>query len=167
MGEIFEKLGISWQGMVFHLIALILLIVVLTLLLYNPMKKLIHNHNEKLKNIFDENDKLNDEAKDIKQKYDGALAEIKQEAVRINAQVSEKANTRAEEIITEAQESANNIMEGAKVEALAYKERLNNEFKATVSKMSVEIAGKVLEREVSEKDNKKIIDACLSEWEET
>lgn len=166
MGEIFEKLGITWQGMLFHLIALVVLIVALTLLLYNPIKKMIKGHNDKLKNIFEDNDKLNAESAEMKQKYEVMVSEVKQEAMRVSAEATAKAQVRADEIIAEAENNASNILESAKVESLSYKERLKNEFKSSVSKMSVEIAGKVLEREVSEKDNKKIIDACLTEWEQ-
>ncbi len=165
MGEIFGKLGITLQGMLFHIIALAVLVAVMVFLLYKPMKKIISDHNKHLNDVFSENDKLNAEALDMKNKYEGMVADVKQEAVRVSAEAAEKAQVRADEIVSQAEKSAQNILLSAKEESKASKERLSNEFKTAVSKMAVDIAGKVLEREISEKDNKDIIDACLTEWE--
>jgi F-type H+-transporting ATPase subunit b len=162
----FEKLGITWQGMVFHLTAIVVLAVALFFILYKPMKKIIAAHNKKLSDIFDENQKLNEEALGVKQKYDGMLASVKEESARVGAETAQKAQLKADELIASAEAVSQNIIESAKAEVLATKKRLKNDFDKSVSRMAVDIAGKVLEREINEKDNKSIIDECLSEWSE-
>lgn len=164
--SIFERLGISWTSMLFHLVNIVILVVALYFLLYKPVKKIIYNHRQKLKDIFEENKKLNEDALEMQHKYEGLMEDAKQEAMRVSAAAAEKAQEKSDEIIRHAQAQAENIISGAKKDAEASKIRLKNEFRDSVSKAAVDIAGKVLEREVSEKDNKDIIDACLKEWDE-
>ena len=57
-------------------------------------------------------------------------------------------------------------MDNAKRETLIEQERLKNDLKETVSVLAVDIAEKVLQREIDDSDNEKIIDECLKEWEE-
>ena len=164
--SIFERLGISWTSILFHLVNVVILIVALYFLLYKPVKKIIYNHRQKLKDVFDENKKLEEDALEMKQKYEGMIEDVKQEAMRVSAEAAEKAQRKSDEIINHAKEQADNILENAKKDVAASKLRLKNEFRDSVSKMAVDIAEKVLEREVSEEDNKDIIDACLKEWDE-
>ena len=165
ISSIFDNLGISWTSMLFHLVNLVILIVALFFLLYKPVKKIVQNQREKAKEVFEENKRLNEEALEMQHKYEGLIEESKQEAMRVSAEAAQKAQEKSDEIIRHAQEQADNIVESAKKDVEASKIRLQNEFRESVSKMAVDIAEKVLEREVSEKDNKAIIDACLKEWE--
>ncbi len=164
--SVFERLGISWTSMLFHLVNVVILIVALYFILYKPVKKIVRDHRQKLKDVFDENKKLGEEALEMQQKYEGMIEDVKREAMRVSAEAAEKAQQKSDEIIKHAQEQADNIIESAKKDVAASKLRLKNEFRDSVSKMAVDIAEKVLEREVSEKDNKDIIDACLKEWDE-
>ena len=43
---------------------------------------------------------------------------------------------------------------------------MKNDYRETVGRLAVDIAEKVLEREIDKKDNAKIIDKCLDEWED-
>lgn len=163
--QIFEKLGLGLFEICFHTLNLIILIVALTFLLFKPIKKMIDNHKAKLNDIFEQNQKLNSEANEMKHKYDQLLSEMKQEVMRVSAEAAEKAQAKSDEMIESAKEQAKNIVDTAKKEVAAEKLRLKNDFRDSVAGLAVEIAGKVLAREVKPSDNKKIIDECLSEWE--
>lgn len=163
--EILEKLGLGLTEIIFYAINLIILIVVLYLLLYKPVKKIIAGHREKLNEVFLENKKLNEEANSVKHKYEDMVEQTKQEAIKLNAELAEKAQAKSEEVILQAKAQANNILISAKKEAQAEQTRLKSEVKDTASKLAIEIAEKVLEREISNVDNEKIINECLKSWD--
>lgn len=162
MKQILEKLGLGGWEILFHVINLAILIVALYFLLYRPMiKKVIANRRKKLSEVYDENNRLREQSEELKQQY----GEMKQQALKESAEMSERAAARSAEIIEEANRKADAIMENARKEAMAEKQRIRNDLHDSVGHIAVEIAEKILEREVSEEDNKRIIDESLSEWE--
>ena len=77
--------------MLFHLVNIVLLIVALYFLLYKPVKKIVADHRQKLKDVFEENKKLGEDALEMQQKYENMIGDIKQEAMRVSAEAAEKA----------------------------------------------------------------------------
>lgn len=161
MGKIFENLGIDGFEILFHAINLIILIVAMYLLLFKPVKKIIASRRQKLDDIRKENERMREETESMKSGYE----EIKQKALEESAVISERAVARGNEIVEEAQKEAAAILENAQKEAVAEKQRVQHELYDSVGHIAVEIAEKILEREVSEEDNKRIIDESLSEWD--
>lgn len=164
--NVFESLGLGWWEILFHTVNLIILVVALWFLLFKPIKKMIRNHKEKLDDVFQKNKKLEEETAKIKNEYSELMEDAKKEAVKISLEAAENAKRKSDETIENANKQAQNIIEEAKRETRVEQERLKSDFKDTVGKLSVEIAEKVLEREVSEDDNRDIIDRCLKEWED-
>lgn len=164
--NIFESLGLGLWEILFHTVNLLILITVLSLFLFKPIKLMINSHKAKLNEVFEQNRKLSDEAAEMKHKYDVMLEEAKQEVIKVSAEAARNAELKSEETIEEAKRQARNILENAKKESIAEQQRLLNDYKDSVSRLSIEIAQKVLEREINEKDNKKIIEDCLAQWED-
>lgn len=164
--DVFENLGLGWQDILFHTVNLLILIVALRFLLYKPMRRIIDNHKAKLNDMFEQSKKLSDEAEQAKLKYEKLMEDARQEAVKIGLQAAESAKRKSEETVDEAKRKAQNIIDEAKREVSAERERFKNDFRESVSHLAVDIAEKILEREISEEDNRKIIDECLRQWEQ-
>ena len=163
MGDLLEKLGLDWYVLLFHLINLIIIILAGWLLLRKPMSKMMKNQNGQLTDIVDENKRLKSEAEKVRQESEDLIADAKKEAMRITQSASKKAATNADEIIERAQVKAKGIVETARKEAAGEHERQKEDFRNKVTDLSLEIAEKILLREVNEKDNKRIIDECIKE----
>ena len=161
MKEILEKLGLGGWSVLFHAVNLALLIVALYFLLYKPVKKIVENSRKNLEEMKRENIRLREETEAFKEQCDG----MKQKALEESAAISGRAAERGAEIIEEAQNKADAILENARKEALTERNRMQHELHDSVGHIAVEIAEKILEREVSEEDNRKLIDESLSEWE--
>lgn len=164
--NVFESLGLGWWEILFHTVNLIILVVALWFLLFKPIKKMIRKHKEKLDDVFEKNKKLEADAVTMKDEYAALIEDAKKEAVKISLEAAQNAKRKSEETIENANIQAKNIIEEAKRETKVEKERLKSDFKDAVGKLGVEIAEKVLEREISERDNNDIIDKCLKEWED-
>ena len=73
----FEALGLEWQSIVLHLIALVILTVGLYLLLFKPVKRMVKERQEKIRKIEQENAELNAEVKQMKESGEVILANAK------------------------------------------------------------------------------------------
>ncbi len=164
--DLFESLGLDGWSILFYAINLVILVTGLTLLLYRPIKKMLKNKRKSLQDTYSENERLKAESEKLKADYDKMVADMKLESARVSAEVAKTAKERADAIVDEAKAQARSIVESAKKDALYQKEQLKNEYRDSVNKLAVEIARKLLEREMSEKDNSELIEQVLSDWEE-
>lgn len=165
VADILETFGLDWRSMLFYLGNFVLLVGVLIGVLYKPVKNMLKNKRKSLDDTFAENQKLKDESEKAKAEYEKLSEDMKLESARIAAEVAKSAEARAEAVIVDAQEQAKAIVDAAKKDAASQKEQLRTEYRESVNRLSVLIAQKVLEREVTEKDNSVLIEQALSDWE--
>ncbi|MCL2752023.1 MAG: hypothetical protein FWE62_04615 [Firmicutes bacterium] len=161
----FERLGLSWQSMVWHAAALIILIVAFRFLLFKPVKRMMDKRREAIDAVFGENERLGKEATAAKEQYENALADAKLEIARVSTEAAAAAEVKSAEIVSGARRRADEILAAAEAEADSERTRLAHEFKREVTALSVEIAGAVLGREVTAEDNARVIKDALREWE--
>lgn len=163
--NIFEALGLDWRSILFYLGNFVILLTVVILLLYKPIKKMLAAKRKTISDALDENEKLKTESENEKAEYGRKLEELKVENAKTSAEIAKNAQARADAIVEDAQAQAKTIVEAAKKETLYQKEQLKNEYRDSVNRLAVEIAQKMLEREVSDKDNSELIEQVLSDWE--
>lgn len=159
--EILETLGLHGDSIIFYLINLAIIVVAMYFLLRKPVGKMIKTQREKLEKITTQNEELLADAEKKEKEYKKLMAEVREESMRISNEALQSANARSEEIISTAQAQADSIINLARADVVAEKERIKNEYNSAVKEMSFEIAEKILERELNEKDNSKIVENCL------
>lgn len=165
--NILKTLGIDGWSILFYIGNFVILVVVLSLFLYKPVKRMIRNKRKSLDEICEENKKLKAESENAKVEYDKMVADMKIESAKIAAEVAESAEKKAQAVIAEAQEQARAITAAAHKDAATQKEQLKTEYRDSVNRLAVQIAQKLLEREISQDDNSKLIEQVLSDWEDT
>ncbi|MCL2599003.1 MAG: ATP synthase F0 subunit B [Firmicutes bacterium] len=161
----FEALGLTWQSMVFHAVTLVILIVVLWWALYKPIKKIMEDRQAKLKEVGDLIPRLKEEAEQTKLEYEKLLEDTKAEAARVALESETTAKAKAASLIEDARLKSEVLMVNAHKECMVEKTRVMNDFKEKAVDLVIDISSKVIEREVSARDNKKYIDECLTKWE--
>lgn len=144
-----------------------MLIAVLVLVLYKPVKRILKKKREALDDTFAENEKLKAESEKLQADYQKMVDDMKLESARVAAEVAKNARERADAIVAEAQEQAKSIVSAAKTDALSQKEQLKNEYRDSVNNLAVQIAQKLLEREITPSDNAALIEQVLSDWEDS
>ncbi|MBR2302217.1 MAG: F0F1 ATP synthase subunit B [Clostridia bacterium] len=148
-----------------HVLCLLILIFFMTTLVYNPVLNFINKRKESVEATVKENERLSAEVKEIKENADKIVDEARKKAEFISFEATKEAETKSKEILAEAKRKSNDIIEQGKKEIANQKAKLEAEVKAEVGALAIDIAAKVLEREVSEQDNQKVIDECLKGWE--
>ena len=98
------------------------------------------------------------EADAIKSEYEQNMAQAKAQANDIVASAQKTAAARSEELIGEARAQAAQIKQKAEADIAQERKKAVNDLKNEIGGMAMEIAGKVVERELDEKDHKALID---------
>ncbi len=101
------------------------------------------------------------EAMTLKSSYENSLTQAKAEANSILQSAQKDAAARSEAIINDAQSQAANLKAKAEADILQEKKKAVNDIKNEIGGIAMEIAGKVVEREINEEDHKKLIDEFI------
>lgn len=103
------------------------------------------------------------EALAIKDTYEKNMAQAKAKADDILLSAQRTANSRSEEIISQAQSAAAQIKSKAFSDIEMEKKKAINDAKNEISGLAMAIAGKVVERELNEGDQSALIDRFIDE----
>ncbi len=102
-----------------------------------------------------------DEADAMKAEYTENLAGAKERADEIISHAQKVATTRSEELIGEARAQASQMKQKAEADIQQEKKKAVNEIKDEIGGMAMEIASKVVQREINEADHKELIDQFI------
>ena len=103
------------------------------------------------------------EAMTIKATYEENMRQAKAEASALLAQAQKTASARSEEIINQAQAQAVQLKEKAAADIAQEKKKALNDAKDEISGISMAIAEKVVERQLNDADQQKLIDQFIHE----
>ena len=103
------------------------------------------------------------EAMTIKATYEENMRQAKAEATALLAQAQKTASARSEEIINQAQAQAVQLKETAAADIAQEKKKALNDAKDEISGISMAIAEKVVERQLNDADQQKLIDQFINE----
>ena len=130
--------------------------------LLKPINAVLEKRKEMSTAEIKEAEKAKEEARAIKEEYEQNMAEAKEKANTLIANAQKSASLQSEEMIQEANKQAAAIKAKAESDIAQEKKKAVNELKGEIGGMAMEIAGKVIEREISEKDHEKLIDEFIS-----
>ena len=105
----------------------------------------------------------NAEAQAIKATYEQNMRDAKAKADDILMNAQRTANSRSEEIISQAQAAAAQIKSKASSDIEMEKKKAINDAKNEISGLAMAIAGKVVARELTTADQEKLIDSFIEE----
>lgn len=141
--------------------------VILLALLYKFLYKPILNVLDKRKNEVSENlsnaETARKEAEETLARYKEELKKAKTEAEEIISSAVNKGEEKRQEIIQEARDEASNMLKRAKEEITNEKEKAIAELRDEVATLAVMAAGKVIEREIKDKDHERFVKEFVSE----
>ncbi len=134
---------------------------VLKKLLLDPVKKVLAERQAKADADIAEAKKASEEAAAIKTEYEQNMAQAKATANELVATAQKTAALRSEEMLNEARTAAAQIKQKAEADAAQEKKKAVNELKDEIGGIAVQIASKVVEREISEADHAALIDEFI------
>ena len=132
--------------------------------LFKPINEILKKRQED-KDI-QEAKKAKEAAEAVKTEYETSMSDARGEANRIIEDAKKDANLRAEELIKEAEQHASSIKAKAEEDIRLERKKALNEVKDEIGSIAMDIAGKVVEKEIHEDEHKALIDEFLQNVEE-
>lgn len=140
---------------------LMIQLVIFKKLLLNPVKKVIAERKAKADSQIADAEKLRTEAEAMKVEYEQNLQNARTEANQIVAAAQKTAAARSEELLGEARAQAAALKQKAEADIAQERKKAVNEVKDEIGGMAMEIASKVVEREIKETDHQDLIDEFI------
>ena len=160
--ELYQAL-ITLDGWTFlaQICNLMIQLVIFKKFLLKPIKQVIADRKAKADSDIADAQKLRTEAEAMKAEYEQNLQNARTEANQIVATAQKTATARSEEIVGEARAQAAALKQKAEADIAQERKKAVNEVKDEIGGIAMEIASKVVEREISEKDHKDLIDEFI------
>ena len=160
--ELYQAL-ITLDGWTFlaQICNLMIQLVIFKKFLLKPIKQVIADRKAKADSEIADAQKLRTEAEAMKAEYEQNLQNARAEANQIVARAQKTATARGEEIVGEARAQAAALKQKAEADIAQERKKAVNEVKDEIGGMAMEIASKVVEREIKEADHKDLIDEFI------
>lgn len=130
--------------------------------LFKPINQMLEKRRAMADAEIQDAQKAKAEAQAIKAEYEQNMQEAKTRANEILTTAQKTAAIQSEEVLRDAAQQAAAMKEKAEKDIAQEKRKAVNEIKDEIGGMAMEIAGKVIEREISEKDHAKLIDEFIA-----
>ncbi len=130
--------------------------------LFKPINEILQKRKDLADKQIREAREAQDEANSLKSQYEDSLINAHAEAAKIVSDAQKEAETKAETIVRDAEQQANSIKAKANADIEQEKKKAINEAKDEIGSLAMEIAGKVVEKEINEADHKKLIDDFIT-----
>ena len=151
-----------WQILI-SLINLLLLFLILKRFLYKPVKNMLVQRQAQIDADYAAAERDKTAAAADRAAWEKELAGAREQADAIIAEATVSAGNRGEKILDEARERADGIVRRAEAQAELEMKKAEETIKQEIVDVSTALTEKMLEREISEKDHRTLIDSFLSQ----
>ncbi|WP_210130298.1 F0F1 ATP synthase subunit B [Staphylococcus sp. GDX8P54P] len=155
--------GVEWGTVIVTVITFAILLALLKKFAWGPLKEVMDKRERDINRDIDEAEEAKLNAQKLEEENKKTLKQTQDEVQRILEDARVQARKQHEEIIHEANIRANGMIETAQSEINSEKERALADINNQVSELSVLIASKVLQKEISEQNQKELVDKYLKE----
>lgn len=162
--EAFESfVGVNFWTMIFAWCNLLILYLFLRKLLFKPVKGMIDRRQKEIDDMYADAESSRESANALKAEYEEKIKQANDESEAILKSALRKAQLREEEILREADERAARTLERAEEQIELEKKKALDDIKNEVSDIAIDIAGAVIERDVSKAEHAEFIDSFIRE----
>ena len=145
------------------IIAVFALFLIASHFLFNPVRNMMQNRQDRIKNELDTAAADMENARALKEEYEAKLRDINKEAEAILSEARKKALASENKIVSDAKEEAARIIERAGVEAELEKNKAVDEVKREMVVLASLMAGKVVNAAIDTTVQDSLIEETLKE----
>ena len=160
--QVQELVGIVPWTFIAQICNLFIQVYLIKRFLFKPINEMLEKRKAMADAQIQEAIKAKDEANAIKTEYEQNMLEARNKANEILVTAQKTAAIQSEVMLKEASTQAAALKAKAESDIAQEKRKAVNEIKDEIVGMAMEIAGKVIEREICEEDHKKLIDEFIS-----
>ncbi|MGN0244215.1 MAG: F0F1 ATP synthase subunit B [Lachnospiraceae bacterium] len=147
----------------FQAICVFLLFVLLSYILFEPVKKVLKERQQRVADSVADAARNQEEAQRLKQMYEEKLRDVKKEADTILSDARKKGMEKEQEIVSNAKEEASLIMKRAQQEIQLEKNKLKDDVRTEMIDVATVLAGKIMEESMDDAKQDALIEKTLKE----
>ena len=156
-----QFVSIAPWTMIFTWINLLILVFVMKKFLFKPVMNMFAQREQEVGSMYEKAETAQKNAEEMESEYTEKLSAAKEEASRIMKDATHEATLRGEQIVSEAQQKASAIVTKAQKEIEREKEAAVKEIKEDIASIAVDIAGKVIEKDLTTKDHERLLEEFI------
>lgn len=146
-----------------HIVNIVVLYVLLRMLLYKPVSKFMAARTARIEKQQADAAAALEEANKQKDSYDALLQNAGAEAQKQLLESNRQANEQAAGILAAAKGDAQQLLQEARTKAAEERRVAIESLEGKITDMAIGLAGEILQREVNEEDNRKVIDSFFEQ----
>ena len=144
--------------LLYGVIAFTILFIVLAKLAFPALGRVLDDRAAAIQGKMEEADAKLTDAEEAKRRYEESIADAKGEAGRIIEEAKEQADALRAEARERAEAEAAQILERAQADVAAERDRAIQELRSQVGSISVELASRIVERELDQSTHAALVD---------
>lgn len=156
--QIIDALIPNFWAFLTQLLALIIMIALIIVFAYKPLRKYIDDRSKKIQDEYLDASKNNKESEENLLKSKELISKSKKDSIEIIEQAKKEAIDEKKKILESADAEANKIKNKSLDDIKKMKDDAKEEIKKEIIDVALIASSKVLEREVSKEDNERLID---------
>ncbi len=129
--------------------------------LFKPVNEMLEKRRQLADSEIRDARAAKEEADSVKEEYEAGMLTARTEAAQIVQNAQKEAAAKADEVIREAQAQAAGIRARAEADIAQERKKAINEVKDEIGGLAMDIAGKVVEKEIREEDHRRLIDEFI------
>ena len=156
-----QFVSIAPWTMIFTWVNLLILVLVMKKFLFKPVMKMFAERENEIGSMYEKAEEAQKSAEAMESEYTQKLSAAKEEASRIMKDATHEATLRGEQIVADAQQKASAITTKAQKEIEREKEAAVKEIKEDIASIAVQLAEKVIEKDLTDKDHERLLEEFI------
>lgn len=158
-----DFLGVNPWDALFTLANTLTIFLVARKYLFAPVMKMIQDRQAEIDGIYKDADEAKSQALSMQKEYREKLENAQADSERLVKEAVARGQAREEEILRQAGQEADALRQRATQDIAREKKQALNDAKDQISGIAMAIAEKVVGRELTEKDQSKLVDEFIAE----
>ena len=146
---------------VWTILTFLLLVFVLAKFAWKPLLKMLQDREDMIRSSLEDAEKAKSELERLNEESEAIMAKARSEAQSILADGKAAAEKVKDDIIAKSKEQANKIREDAGNQIQVEKDKAISEIKKEVVNLTLSVAEKLIQKNLSDADNKSLIEESL------
>ncbi len=152
----------TWTAL-FILLNTVTMFLVLKKFLFKPVMKMIEDRQKEIDDLYGDAEKAKADAEAMQAEYSQKLSDAAQTGERIVREAMARGQSREEEILRQANQQADAIRQKAAEDISREKRKAVNDAKDEICVIALDIAGKVVGRELNGNDQAQLVDSFIDQ----
>lgn len=161
MNAVQEFISITPWTIIFQICNLLILFALIKKFLFKRVMAVLDQRQQEIDGIYDAADKAKGDADQMKAEYTRRMSNARAEADLLVKNAMDTAQRRGDAIVQEARDEATHLKQKAESDIEQERRKAYSELVGEISGMAVDIAGRMVEREINEADHRELVDEFI------